>query len=156
MDKKKKNGAAATISSTTAPDSRDRSRSGADALPLNSKPIPIAAASGPEHNGSSKSKASAAPSSGEKGNAPNKNAHTPEDASKPGPQKKRRKVTHGTALTYYIVAFQPDRLSAPVVAPQGIELCVVCLRALILCLSRSYSLCILPSICKSNQKNSPS
>lgn len=125
MDEKKKNGVAATVSNSSALDSKDRSRSGADALPLKAKPLHIAAASAPDHNSGNKSKASATPSSNENNNTPNKSAHTPEDASnKQGPQKKRRKVTHGTALTYFIVVPQLDTLSALVVDPWGIQLCV--------------------------------
>lgn len=94
MDKKKKNGLAATA------EAKDR-MPGAD-TPAKAKPAHIAAAAS-EHNGD-KSRASATPSSDkEKGNTPSKTTHAPDDANKQGP-KKRRKVTHGTALTYSIAA----------------------------------------------------
>lgn len=98
MDKKKKNGVAASSGGKDRLPSTD--------TPIKAKPAHIAAsasasASAPEHNGDN-AKASATPSSEkEKSSTPSKTTHALDDASKQGPQKKRRKVTHGTALTHY-------------------------------------------------------
>lgn len=89
MDKKKKNGVAANA------DARKDRASSTD-TPIKAKPAHIAASTSSDRNGD-KSKASATPTSDkEKCSTPSKTTHTPDDANKQGPQKKRRKVTHGT------------------------------------------------------------
>lgn len=89
MDKKKKNGVAANA------DGRKDRASSID-TPIKAKPAHIAASTSSDRNGD-KAKASATPTSDkEKCSTPGKTTHTPDDANKQGPQKKRRKVTHGT------------------------------------------------------------
>lgn len=100
MDKKKRNGVAAK------PEGKERAPLGTE-TPIKAKPVHVAAsasasASASDHNGD-KIKASATPTSDkDRCSTPSKATHAPDDANKQGPQKKRRKVTHGTALTYSI------------------------------------------------------
>lgn len=92
MDKKKKHGA------TGSSEGKDHSTSQKNSA---SKPRPTHIAPTGSGNNGNKFKASTN-SSSDRDNTPigtsKTHAHAPDDAVKPGPQKKRRKVTHGTAL----------------------------------------------------------
>lgn len=79
MDKKKKNGANVSDDQDTKSD-RD------------SRPVPAHTASGDGDRARASTSASSDKDSSKA------HSHAPDDANKQGPQKKRRKVTHGTAL----------------------------------------------------------
>lgn len=72
---------------------------------------------------------------------------TPAPASKARRRRGAKSLTVRSLLATILTRSLGPMLPAPVVPSRDTHLCV-CLRALILCLSRSYSLCILPSICK--------
>lgn len=139
MDKKKKhgaNGGSEGKDGTAAEAESSRPR------PRPSQPTPLR----PSNNGNG-SKASATPTGDQDNDTRTKtHSHTPDDANKPGPQKKRRKVTHGTALPVHHLTPPPPPpsknkitfsghayLAVAVVKPQDISSCR--LRALILCLT---------------------
>lgn len=79
MDRKKKNGANVSDDQDTKSD-RD------------SRPVPAHTVSGDGDRARASTSASSDKDSSKA------HSHAPEDANKQGPQKKRRKVTHGTAL----------------------------------------------------------
>ncbi|KAF3765500.1 hypothetical protein M406DRAFT_329406 [Cryphonectria parasitica EP155] len=89
MDKKKKNGAAG--SSSTEGKDKDRPSEGDASTPRPVKATPLR----PSNNGE-RSKASATPGSDRDSSSTTTKAqtHTPDDTTRQGPQKKRRKVTH--------------------------------------------------------------
>lgn len=93
MDKKKKNG-------VNVSDDQD-SKSERD-----SRPTPTQAGSGDGDRARTSTSASSDKDSSKA------HSHAPEDANKQGPQKKRRKVTHGTALllSYFQPSFLPGCL----------------------------------------------
>lgn len=105
MDKeKKKNGG------TGSSEDKDHTPQSESASPSKPKPAHIASGSG---DNSDKSKAGTN-SGSDKDNTPSKtHAHTPDDATKQGPQKKRRKVTHGMALISPSPPFPPSFSSRP-------------------------------------------
>lgn len=105
MDKKKKNG---VIASIAADKDSAANKSATPSKPLSKQAhtkIAPGSASGNNSERSTKAKnTGSANSSTDRDKTPTgkSNAHAPDDAgSKQGPQKKRRKVTHGTALTCY-------------------------------------------------------
>lgn len=96
MDKKaKKNGGSGTSEDKDRAD--QRGSASASVSPSKSKPAHIAP--GSAHNGD-KSKAGTNSGSDKDSTPVKSHPHTPDDAGKQGPQKKRRKVTHGTALSH--------------------------------------------------------
>lgn len=174
MDKKaKKNGGGSGISDDKdGADQQASESASASVSPSKSKPAHIAP--GSAHNGD-KSKAGTNSGSDKDSTPVKSHLHVQDDAGKQGPQKKRRKVTHGTAaLTHpptclpFLRAPSLNHLNVlgltlpcppaclltpylPMTGPRGAQFCRL---ALILCPSRSYSLRILPSICKSRPKSS--
>lgn len=85
MDRKKKNGA-------NVSDDQDNTKSDRD-----SRPVPAHTVSGDGDRARASTSASSDKDSSKA------QSHAPDDANKQGPQKKRRKVTHGTALSLFFI-----------------------------------------------------
>lgn len=117
MDRKKKNGANVSDDQETKSD-RD------------SRPVPAHTVSGDGDRARASTSASSDKDSSKA------HSHAPDDANKQGPQKKRRKVTHGTALHFLLPEPHPLSPGLPHL-PHANSV-----------FPRSYSLRILPSICK--------